>query len=73
MNTTEINYYRTHAAMSAAQEKYLSDRTPENWNAYIAADKAHQPYSVEMSQLRMQQQIDGMSKSEFESFRRNND
>lgn len=43
------------------------------WDEYLDADNKMQPLSIKIGQMSMRRQIDSMSTSEFESFRRNND
>lgn len=65
----EATYRELSAAASKAQYAYLDDRTPANWNAYLAADEALRPVAVKFNQARMQAQIDAMSAEDFAEFR----
>lgn len=60
--------------MDAVQYLGKEDEATQTlWKTYVEADAEAQPFCVKMGQIAMQEQIDNMSASEFETFRRNND
>jgi len=69
----QAEYNELYESMARAEQNYRTNRTPENWEVYLAADKAFMPVMVRMSQAMMQAQIDAMGAETFKSFRQMTD
>ena len=69
----EIEYRRRHELVSRAQQTYLDNRTPANWQAYLDADAGFTYFRIRSGQLMMQAQIDRMSPADLAAFHQAND